>query len=148
MTWPGRTSPMKTDADPSRMAVFATTLLYIEDNRTNARLMQAIVRRRPNWAMVHAGDGRAGLQEALSIRPDLIFLDLHLPDMHGIDVLRALQADPITADTPIVIVSADASPGQIERLQAAGALTYVTKPFDVTAILRLLDLHASTNPEE
>jgi CheY-like chemotaxis protein len=66
--------------------------------------------------------------------------------MHGIDVLRALRADPITTDTPVVIVSADASPGQIERLQAAGALTYVTKPFDVTAVLRLLDQHVIDPP--
>jgi PAS domain S-box-containing protein len=122
------------------------TLLYIEDNHTNARLMRAVVGRRGNWTMIHAEDGHIGLSQALNLQPDLIFLDLHLPDMHGIDVLRALRADPITTDTPVVIVSADASPGQIERLQAAGALTYVTKPFDVTAVLRLLDQHVIDPP--
>ena len=135
------------DPEPGPHANSTATLLYIEDNRTNARLMQAVVGRRPRWNMIHAEDGCTGLQQAHSLRPDLIFLDLHLPDMHGIDVLRALHADPVTADTPVVIVSADASPGQIERLHAAGALTYVTKPFDVNAILRLLDHHACANPE-
>jgi signal transduction histidine kinase/ActR/RegA family two-component response regulator len=125
------------DPDVGSPAGSTATLLYIEDNRTNARLMQAVVGRRSGWTMIHAEDGGTGLQLALSHRPDLIFLDLHLPDTHGIDVLRTLQADPVTAGTPVVIVSADASPGQMERLQAAGALAYLTKPFEVNAILRL-----------
>jgi CheY-like chemotaxis protein len=129
------------DPDVGSPAGSTATLLYIEDNRTNARLMQAVVGRRSGWTMIHAEDGGTGLQLALSHRPDLIFLDLHLPDTHGIDVLRTLQADPVTAGTPVVIVSADASPGQMERLQAAGALAYLTKPFEVNAILRLLDLY-------
>jgi CheY-like chemotaxis protein len=61
--------------------------------------------------------------------------------MHGIDVLNALRSDPQTADTPIVVVSADANPRQIQRLRAAGAQDYMTKPLKVSEVFRLLDMH-------
>ena len=106
--------------------------------------MTRILGRRPGWRPVHAGDGRGGLQQAAIVHPDLIFPDLHLPGLNGIDILRALRADPDRANIPLVILSADASPGQIELLRSAGAQHYLTKPFDVTEIVRLLDLYART----
>ena len=72
-------------------------------------------------------------------RRDLILLDLHLPDIPGDEVLAHLLADPETRDIPVVILSADATPAQIERLLAAGARAYLTKPFDVTELLALVD---------
>jgi CheY-like chemotaxis protein len=63
--------------------------------------------------------------------PDLVLLDLHLPDIHGAEVLELLRANPTTRDIPIVVTSADATPGQIERLLAAGADAYLTKPIDI-----------------
>ena len=68
-----------------------------------------------------------------------MLLDLHLPDMGGEAVLQRLRDDPTTASIPVVIVSADATPGQVQRLLSAGAAAYLTKPIDVHELLRLLD---------
>jgi signal transduction histidine kinase/CheY-like chemotaxis protein len=122
--------------------VAAASLLYIEDNRQNVELMASILRRSPAWAMVHAERGARGLELARTTLPDLILLDLHLPDIDGTEVLHALKRDPRTADIAVVIVSADASPGQARRLEAAGAQDYLTKPLDVRRVLEVLDRHA------
>jgi CheY-like chemotaxis protein len=83
--------------------------------------------------------GRLGLDLVASSRPGLILLDLHLPDMSGEEVLRRLQAEADTKDIPTVVVSADASLGQIRRVLELGASGYLTKPFDVEELLRWLD---------
>jgi len=115
------------------------TVLYIEDNQSNLQLLEEILRRRPAWRLVLAAQGSLGLELAAATNPDLILLDLHLPDMPGIEVLRHLRADPVTAAARVVIVSADATPGQVGRLRAAGADMYLSKPIDVEELLRLLD---------
>ena len=120
------------------------TLLYIEDNLSNLRLMERIVHRRPGWSLIHAVDGAAGVQLAGSHQPSLIMLDLHLPDMDGIDVLHALRRGANTATIPVVVASADASPGQIARLLAAGVQNYVTKPLVVDDVFKLLDQYAAS----
>jgi len=130
------------DRDTAPATGPAATLLYIEDNRSNVELMTRILGRRPGWRLVHASDGSGGLQQAAIVHPALIFLDLHLPDLDGIDVLRALRADSDSANIPVAVVSADASPGQIALLRSAGAEHYLTKPLDVPEIFRLLDLYA------
>ena len=83
--------------------------------------------------------GSRGLELACAHRPDLIILDLHLPDMPGADVLARLLADPTTKAIPVVILSADATPGQISRLLEQGARAYLTKPLDVRGLLSLID---------
>jgi CheY-like chemotaxis protein len=80
-----------------------------------------------------------GLDLARQHRPDLILLDVHLPDMDGEEVLRQLRADAALRDTPVLVVSADATPHRAERLRAAGAWEYLTKPIDVARFLALLD---------
>jgi signal transduction histidine kinase/CheY-like chemotaxis protein len=115
------------------------TVLSVEDNPANIRLLQEIVSRRPDWRLRTAGQGQLGLDLATADPPDLILLDLHLPDMRGEEVLRRLKADVRTAEVPVVVVSADATPGQVDRLRAAGAETYLTKPIEVTRLLTLLD---------
>ena len=115
------------------------TVLSIEDNPPNTRLLQEIVNRRPEWQLVAAGQGRMGLDLAAADPPHLILLDLHLPDLRGEEVLRRLKADHRTARVPVIIVSADATPGQVERLRAAGAEDYLTKPVEVLALLAALD---------
>ena len=82
-----------------------------------------------------------GLDLARTHRPDLILLDLNLPDMPGVEALRRLRADQATADIPVVIVSADATPGQIHRLRAEGAVDYLAKPFEIDQLLALVDEH-------
>jgi signal transduction histidine kinase/DNA-binding NarL/FixJ family response regulator len=112
-----------------------TSVLYIEDNPSNVRLVEQIFALTSELSLNVAREGAAGLAMARELRPDLILLDLHLPDMSGEQVLSALLADPDTASTPVIIVSADASPVQAKRLQAAGAVGYLTKPFDVDQLL-------------
>jgi CheY-like chemotaxis protein len=115
------------------------TILLIEDNLTNLHLIQRILRRRPEVALIPAMQGQLGLELAREHNPDLILLDLHLPDLTGFEVLNRLRADPRTRGSPVVVVSADASPGQIRRLLDAGAIEYLTKPLDLTRFFETLD---------
>jgi PAS domain S-box-containing protein len=112
-------------------------VLYVEDNLANMRLVEGALQRVPGVRLIPAMHGELGLELARQHRPDLILLDLHLPDMAGSDVLKRLRADPQTSKIPVVVISADATPKQIDRLLAAGASDYLTKPLDVR---RLLDL--------
>ena len=75
--------------------------------------------------------------------PDLILLDLHLPDLNGEQVLSELRAEPATAAIPVVILSADASRGVVRRLLASGALAYLTKPLELAELGKLLDTFAA-----
>jgi CheY-like chemotaxis protein len=113
--------------------------LYIEDNLSNLNLVQRILRHRPGITLHAAMQGSIGLDLALQHQPELILLDLNLPDMSGHDVLRRLRNDPRTATIPVVVVSADATARQIERLMEAGASAYLTKPIDVTEFLGVID---------
>ncbi|MDP9004892.1 MAG: response regulator [Verrucomicrobiota bacterium] len=114
-------------------------VLYIEDDLVNFTLMKRILEFRPALTLLHADRGETGVELAQSHRPKLILLDLNLPDMHGSEVLRKLQADPATAQVPVVVLSADATPSQIERLLTAGARNYLTKPFDIDPFLTVVD---------
>ncbi|MGH9282078.1 MAG: ATP-binding protein, partial [Acidimicrobiales bacterium] len=114
-------------------------VLYIEDNLAHLNLMERILGQRSDVDVVAAMQGSLGLELAREHRPVLILLDLHLPDMSGEQVLQRLRDDPETASTPVVMVSADATSGQLQRLLAAGATAYITKPIDVAALLRALD---------
>jgi signal transduction histidine kinase/ActR/RegA family two-component response regulator len=116
-----------------------TKVLYIEDNLANLRLVERLLEHRPDVDVVAAMQGRLGLELARQHAPAAVLLDLHLPDIDGADVLRQLREDPITAAIPVIIVSADATPGQVGRLLAAGAYAYLTKPLDVREFLQVLD---------
>ena len=94
---------------------------------------------RTNVRVIPAMLGRLGLDLAREHRPGLILLDLHLPDMAGSEILARLRADPVTREIPIVILSADATPSQQERLLAAGAAEYLTKPIDISEFLGMVD---------
>ncbi len=115
------------------------TLLYIEDNLSNLRLVERILARRPEVKLISAMQGSLGLELARQHRPDLVLLDLHLPDIQGDEILRELRADPRTGTIPVVLISADATTAQIGRLLAAGARDYLTKPIDVRRFLALID---------
>ena len=115
------------------------TVLYIEDNPSNLRLVERIVARRPGIKLLSAMQGRPGLELARAHRPDAIVLDLHLPDISGQDVLARLQADPATREIPVVILSADAMTSRSTSLLKAGAHAYLTKPLSVTQFLGVLD---------
>jgi signal transduction histidine kinase/response regulator RpfG family c-di-GMP phosphodiesterase len=126
-------------ASLGQAASYQGTILYIEDNASNIRLIQQILERYPGVQLLEAMRGELGLELANTHRPDWILLDLHLPDLGGEEVLRALQQQPRTQRIPVTVLSADATPGQIHRLKAAGAREYLTKPLDVRQIIQLLE---------
>lgn len=126
-------------ADATTSAPPAHTLLYIEDDAANAALMGCIMALRPAITLLEADAGTSGVALAQERHPDLVLLDFHLPDMNGDQVLQRLRGDPRTADIPVVVLSGDATPGQIDRLLALGAHRYITKPFNVLAFLDSVD---------
>ena len=115
------------------------TILYIEDNLSNVRLMERILRQRPGIELLHAPQGSVGLCMVGEREPNLIMLDLHLPDMSGEDVLRRLWEDSASRHIPVIILTADATPGLSRRLKAAGATALMTKPLDIKHALQLVD---------
>ena len=119
----------------------AATLLSIDDNPSNSRLVQHALSGQPNIRLMLAMQGTAGLELARAHVPDLILLDLHLPDMPGKTVLEKLRADPVTAEIPVIVLSADATVRQFRELLAAGAQAYLTKPLDVREFLALVNAH-------
>ncbi|MEP6821132.1 MAG: response regulator [Chthoniobacterales bacterium] len=134
------------DAGAIPMAEHACDILYVEDDLVNFTLVERILEFRPGLNLMHASRGEMGMQFAQACQPRLILLDLNLPDMHGAEVLRKLQEIPETAQIPVVVLSADATPSQIERLLAAGARNYLTKPFDIDPFLALVDEFAMERP--
>jgi CheY-like chemotaxis protein len=114
-------------------------ILYIEDDIANFILVERILELRPSLALKHANTGQSGVEAALLEKPKLILLDLNLPDIHGADVLQLLQSTPETSQIPVVVLSANVIPSQIERLLAAGARNYLTKPFDIDPFLAVVD---------
>jgi PAS domain S-box-containing protein len=119
--------------------VSPVTLLYVEDNLANLSLVETILAARPGWKTIPALQGRLGAELACEHVPDLVLLDLHLPDVQGDEVLRRLRADKRTAKIPVVMISADATPRTIDRLRAQGADAYLTKPLDVDEFLSTID---------
>ena len=115
------------------------SLLYIEDNLSNLHLIERIFEKRPRIKLLAAMQGEIGLNLARQHRPDLVLLDVNLPDMSGPEVLRRLRGEKMTCDIPVVVVSADATPRQIDHLLAAGASDYLIKPLEVKKFLGVVD---------
>jgi CheY-like chemotaxis protein/anti-sigma regulatory factor (Ser/Thr protein kinase) len=115
------------------------SVLHIEDNLSNIKLIERVLAQRPGMTLIPAMQGRLGLELARQHRPVLILLDLNLADVSGEDVLQMLRDDPLTAGIPVAIVSADAMPRQVQKMLAAGATAYLTKPIDVRELLDLVD---------
>jgi signal transduction histidine kinase/ActR/RegA family two-component response regulator len=115
------------------------SLLYIEDTVANVRLVEEILRCRPSVRLLGAMMGQLGLELAREHRPDLILLDLHLPDLGGEQVLAQLRADERTREIPVVILSADATERTPGPLLQAGAGAYLTKPIRVSRLLQIVD---------
>ena len=113
-------------------------LLYVEDTIANVNLIEEILRRRPSIELIPAMQGRLGLELAKEHRPDLILLDLHLPDVSGEDVLAELRRDDATCRIPVVVLSADAKRDRVPLL-AAGASAFLTKPIGVRRLLEVFD---------
>jgi signal transduction histidine kinase/ActR/RegA family two-component response regulator len=117
----------------------ARTILYIEDLVANVRLVSKMLERRPSVTLMPAMFGGLGVDLAREYKPDLILLDLHLPDMNGAEVLAALADDPSTSEIPVVVLSADATNRQADQVRKLGARSYMTKPIRVMELLKTVD---------
>ena len=112
---------------------------YIEDNETNAVVMEGVLAQRPQVKLRVSANGLDALEAIRAAPPSLILLDMHLPDIDGLQLLRMLKDDPATGAIPVIVVSADAVSSRIKAALDAGAEHYLTKPLDVAELLRLLD---------
>lgn len=113
-------------------------VLYVDDDEVNTLLMRQVFLTQPEWELRTVGTGAEALRSAVRDKPQLILLDLNLPDMTGIEVRRALRSDAGTRDIPCVAVSADAMPGQVKKVLAEGFEEHWAKPLDLPRILRKL----------
>ncbi|MGO9784371.1 MAG: ATP-binding protein [Streptosporangiaceae bacterium] len=135
-------------AGPHAPAGAGISVLYIEDNPANIELVTRFLRGKPNLTLRSESLGRAGIESAARDIPDIILLDLHLPDMNGEQVLSEIKAERATAAIPVVVLSADASRGVIRRLLASGALAYLTKPVELAELGTLLDTFAAARTQD
>ncbi|XVJ71621.1 MAG: PAS domain-containing protein [Rhizobacter sp.] len=130
------TAPTMARESPApRGAPTQRCVLYIEDEPINVMLMEEIFRRQPSWTLLAASDGQQGLRLARTHQPDLLLVDMNLPDMNGLQVLQQLRADAATRHLRCVVLSADALPDQVSAALAAGFSDYWTKPIDVPLVL-------------
>ncbi|MEP7181206.1 MAG: ATP-binding protein [Betaproteobacteria bacterium] len=125
--------PQAPDAAPVR------TLLYVEDNSANLELVEQLIAKRSEMRLHSAADATIGIEYARVHQPEVILMDLNLPGISGIEALKILRADASTAHIPIVALSANAMPGDIQRALAAGFLDYITKPIKVDRFMDALD---------
>ncbi len=122
------------DGSPELAESPPATIVYVEDNVANLQLVERALARQPHLRLLTATEGQPGLELVRESRPDLVLLDLHLPDVSGEDILEDLASNPDTASIPVVIVSAAASKGRVERLRERGARAYLTKPIDLAEL--------------
>jgi len=116
------------------------TLLYVEDNPANLELVEQIILRRPDLRLLSAANGNLGIEYARAYQPEVILMDINLPGLSGVETMKILRADPLTAHIPIIALSANALAHDIEKALAAGFFNYLTKPIKVNAFLEALDV--------
>ena len=125
---------------PTHPATYRQRLVhYIEDNETNVEVMRGMLLRRPQVRLSVSMNGLDGLAAVRLQRPSLILLDMHLPDIDGLELLRHLKDDDNLGSIPVVVVSADATTTHIEAALTAGAAHYVTKPVNLASFLAIVD---------
>ena len=127
------------DSAPNVTADSQCDVLYIEDDSINFASVRLLLGNTRKLKVVQSTSGKSGLALAQTHDPKLILLDLDLPDIHGSEVITHLQKEPATARIPIIVLSGDTTPSQIEHMLVLGARNYVTKPFKVPAFLAVVD---------
>ncbi len=138
------TAPAEPTAPESSMSARPLTLLYIEDNPSNLSLVEYVLAPHPQVRLLTATRGAEGVEIARREQPDMVLLDLHLPDMTGWDVLTTLQTDERTRAIPVAGISADATRSTIARLLDSGACAYLSKPLNVEHFLNTLSVLSQT----
>jgi PAS domain S-box-containing protein len=131
------------DAVPARLqapdGTPLRTLLYVEDNPANLELVEQLIARRPDLRLLSAADGSLGIEYARACLPEVILMDINLPGLSGVEAMKILRADPATEHIPIIALSANAIPRDIERGLEAGFFNYITKPIMVAKFMDALD---------
>ena len=115
------------------------TLLYVEDNPANLLLVENLMERRPDIRLLSARDGHSGVSLARTAKPDVILMDINLPDISGIKALQLLKEDISTTHIPVIALSANAMPDDIEKGMDAGFARYLTKPIKINEFMDTLD---------
>ena len=121
------------------------TLLYVEDNPANLELVELIIGRRADLRLLGAADASLGIEFARVYQPEVILMDINLPGISGVEALKILRADPVTAHIPVIALSANAVPRDIQRGLDAGFFNYLTKPIKVNQLLDALDAALSVS---
>jgi len=116
------------------------TVLYVEDNPANLKLVEQIISRYPDLRLLSAVTGDSGIQMAYNSQPEVILMDINLPGIGGLEALKILRADPATAHIPIIAISANAMPRDIKKNLEAGFFRYITKPIKVNELIEVLDV--------
>ena len=125
--------------EPSELYSTDFTLLYVEDNSSNVQLIEQVLRKRPRIRLLVASDGGLGAEMAKVHRPDLILLDIHLPVMNGLQVLKKLKTMAETRSIPVIGLSADGMHSDTHKILKLGFHSFITKPLDVSKFLDTLD---------
>jgi CheY-like chemotaxis protein len=136
----GAAEPTVVARAPVHADAQSRTLLYVEDNPANLMLVEGLIARRPDIRLLSARDGNRGVEIARTSRPDVILMDINLPGISGIQALRILAEDPATARIPVIALSANAMPRDIEKGLEAGFFRYLTKPIKVNEFMDTLDV--------
>jgi len=134
-----RTESPKTEQAQVDGGASLRTLLYVEDNPANLKLVEQLIARRPDMRLLSARDGNRGIQLARANHPDVILMDINLPGISGIEALKILREDPETVHIPVVALSANAMPRDIEKGLLAGFFRYLTKPIRIGEFMVTLD---------
>jgi len=116
------------------------TLLYVEDNPASLKLVELFIARRPDIRLLSAVNGKSGLEIARDSRPEVIVMDINLPDISGFNALESLRSDPTTAHIPVIALSANALQLNAESGLEAGFFRYLTKPIQFNEFMETLDL--------
>jgi PAS domain S-box-containing protein len=136
---PGTVEPAAMSQAQARHGAPLRTLLYVEDNPANLKLVEQLIARRPTMRLLSALDGNMGIQLARGNQPEVILMDINLPGISGLEALNILREDPATAHIPVLALSANAMPRDIEKGLEAGFFSYLTKPIKVIEFMEALD---------
>lgn len=113
------------------------TILYVEDNEPNRMLVRDLLKR-TTYNLIEAFDGEEGVAKALALRPGLILMDVQLPKISGLEAIRRLRTEPVTAETPIIAITSFALSGDDQKAKAVGATAYLSKPYSPFDLLKLI----------
>jgi CheY-like chemotaxis protein len=136
------------DGPPVATGARRHTLLYVEDNQANMKLVEQLIARRPDLQLLTAVNGTLGIEIARSAQPTVILMDINLPGISGVEALKVLRMDAATAHIPVVALSANAMPRDIEKGLQAGFFRYLTKPIKISEFMHTLDVALEFAEEE